>query len=101
MKARVLSDAVRRTIAQDTNDRLRKGMEKLLDACAAGERWALELIRDTLDGKPRQSIDASADEPVDQAATLAAFDKFISTSFTLKNAQPSEPAEGEPDETVH
>jgi hypothetical protein len=58
-KARVVYGALMRAIAQDDYQRLRDGIEKVLEMAAAGERWALEFIRDTADGKPRQAIEHS------------------------------------------
>lgn len=45
-----------RAIAQDDGKRLRASIEKLLDLAAAGEKWAVEMLADRLDGKPPQSI---------------------------------------------
>lgn len=45
----------------DANDK--KGMrliaEKVVDLAEAGERWAVEFIRDTMDGKPAQEHEHS------------------------------------------
>jgi hypothetical protein len=52
-------DAVSRAIAQDDGKRLRKAAEQLLDAADAGEPWALQMLADRLDGKPKQQVEAS------------------------------------------
>lgn len=52
-------DAVTRAIAQDDGKRLRAAAEKLLNAAEAGEPWALQMVADRLDGKPRQQIEQS------------------------------------------
>ena len=49
--------ALNRAIAQEDSKRLRKSAEKLLDAAAAGEPWAISMLADRTDGKPSQSID--------------------------------------------
>lgn len=61
-KSRVFGDTMRRAIAQDDGKRVRDGVEMLLDKAAEGERWALEMVRDTLDGKPKQQVEVSGDE---------------------------------------
>lgn len=38
---------------------VRKMAEKVWDLAEGGERWAVEFIRDTVDGKPAQAIDIS------------------------------------------
>lgn len=55
-KSREFEQTVRRAMLADDGKRLRAAAEKLLDLAAAGERWAVECLRDTLDGKPAQSI---------------------------------------------
>lgn len=51
--------ALRRAIAQDDADRLRKAAEKLLTLAADGEQWAIRELADRLDGKATQQIDAN------------------------------------------
>ena len=41
--------------AEEEYKRLRAGLEKQLDACAAGDQKAFELLRDMTDGKPAQT----------------------------------------------
>lgn len=48
--------AIDRAIAQENGKRLREAAEKLLDAAAAGEPWAVKELGDRLDGKPAQAI---------------------------------------------
>lgn len=57
----------------DNGVRLRKTAETLLDLAATGERWAVECLRDTLDGKPAQSVDIAVTRSVPDMddATLA------------------------------
>ena len=58
-KSKQFQKRMRAAIEQDDWKRVRAGIEQVLDLCASGERWALELVRDTLDGKPAQAIEAS------------------------------------------
>ena len=62
-KPRKFYDALNRAIAQDDGKRLRACVEKLLDLAATGEQWATKELRDTLDGKPTQTIAADEDSP--------------------------------------
>lgn len=41
---------------------MRKIVAKVVDLAEAGERWATEFIRDTVDGKPAQTIIGDNDE---------------------------------------
>lgn len=54
--------AIKRALAAENGQRLRDAAEKLLDLAASGERWACEMLRDTLDGKPAQQIVATDSE---------------------------------------
>ncbi len=56
-KRRLFEHTVRRALVQDDGVRLRQAAETLLNLAAGGERWAVECLRDTLDGKPKQAID--------------------------------------------
>ena len=49
-----------RVIVQDEQTkapRLRKAVEALLDAAAKGEDWAIQMLADRLDGKPKQQTE--------------------------------------------
>ena len=61
-KPRVFDGALRRAIAQDSADRVRKAAEKLLDCAAEGQPWAINALADRLDGKAHQSVSV---EPTD------------------------------------
>lgn len=54
-KAKIVSDAIRKAIVQEDGKRLREGVDKLLDAFASGEPWAIEQITNRLEGKPAQA----------------------------------------------
>lgn len=57
-KKRVFEDALRRAMSKDDWKALNRGCQKLAEEAEKGERWALEIVRDTLDGKPKQTIEA-------------------------------------------
>lgn len=59
-KRHLFDAALRRAIAQDDGKRLRDSAEKLLNLAADGERWAVEMLADRLDGKAKQSVTVSA-----------------------------------------
>ena len=48
-----------KAIAQDDSKRLRQCAETLLDLAATGESWAVQMLADRLDGKPRQQTEVS------------------------------------------
>ena len=48
-----------RACKQEDYARLRATTEKLLDAGAAGEPWAVQMLADRFDGKPKQQIEAT------------------------------------------
>jgi len=51
--------ALGRAIAQDDAKRLRQCAETLLDLAAQGEAWAVQMLADRLDGKPKQQTEVS------------------------------------------
>lgn len=56
-KAKLVSDCIRRAIVQDDGQKLREGVDKLLDAFASGEPWAIEQVTNRLEGKPAQATE--------------------------------------------
>jgi hypothetical protein len=60
-KSKAFYGALNRAIAQDSGDRLRKAAEALLDLAAAGTQWAVTELRNTLDGRPAQSVELAGD----------------------------------------
>jgi hypothetical protein len=51
------ANALERALAQDDGKRLREAVEKMLDAAAAGEVWAIQFLADRLDGKAAQTVE--------------------------------------------
>ncbi len=72
-KRREFEQRMRAAVEQDEWVRVRKGIERVLNLCADGERWALELVRDTLDGKPKQQIEAVDDHGRTVAVALISY----------------------------
>lgn len=60
-KGRRVERMIERALKQEDDKRLREGVEKLLDNVANGERWALEFVRDSIDGKPKQQVVGSGE----------------------------------------
>ena len=60
-KGRKVEKMIERALLQEDDKRLREGVEVLLNKVAEGERWALEFVRDSIDGKPSQSVALSGD----------------------------------------
>lgn len=54
VKNKLWSDTLRRAIAQDSGDRVRRAAERLLDSASRGEQWAIKELADRLDGKAVQ-----------------------------------------------
>lgn len=63
-KSKPFWHAIDRAIAQEDGKRLRQAAEKLLDAAAAGEDWAIKELGDRLDGKPAQAVVGADGGPV-------------------------------------
>ena len=61
-KAKVVADAIRKALAAEDWKRLRAGAEKVADAYAACEPWAVQFVADRLDGKAAQSVTVAGDE---------------------------------------
>jgi len=63
-KAKIVTDAIRKAIIQDDSAKLRKGVDRLLDAFAEGEPWAIEQVMNRLEGKPAQSVDVAVSKSI-------------------------------------
>ena len=55
-----LSRALERALAADDWKRLHQGCDRLADAFAEGQAWALQMVFDRVEGRARQSIDVSS-----------------------------------------
>jgi len=60
-KAKIVTDAIRKAIVQEDGKRLRQGVDKLLDAFANGEPWAIEQVMNRMEGKPAQTTTVAGD----------------------------------------
>jgi hypothetical protein len=72
-KSKLFEAALRRSLAEDDYAKLRACADKVRDLAAAGERWAVELLRDTFDGKPAQQVIATDEEGRSLAIGLIAY----------------------------
>lgn len=62
-KYKPLYDALRKAIVQDDRARLDAGAQRLLDKYAEGDLQAAQFVRDTLEGKPAQSVAIEGGDP--------------------------------------
>jgi hypothetical protein len=62
-KAKIWEQAIKRALARKANSTIDDGLDgladKLVEAAASGEAWAIKEIGDRLDGKPAQSTELS------------------------------------------
>ena len=73
-KKGIIDAALRRAVAQDDGERIRKAVENILDKAADGELPAIAWLADRLDGKVAQQIEAVVDANVAFAETVSAAD---------------------------
>lgn len=69
-KAKIVSDAIRKALASEDWKRLRLGSEKVAEAYAAGEPWAVQFVADRMDGKPAQAVTVAGDEDGSPVKTI-------------------------------
>jgi hypothetical protein len=72
-KRREFEQAIRRALASEDGHKLRRIADAVVELATAGERWAVEMLRDTLDGRPAQQIVATDDEGRSLAIALIAY----------------------------
>jgi gamma-glutamyl phosphate reductase len=87
-KPRLFDAALRRAIAQDDSDRVRKAAEELLTLAANGEQWALKELADRLDGKAQQNVSIERKDVRDLslAELAAAMAAELDSGSTSQNA---------------
>lgn len=73
-KGKLFHDELRKALIQDDLRRLRAGIEVLMDKAAEGDRFAIELIRDTMDGKPKQQMEVSGEDGAPLTVQIVRFD---------------------------
>lgn len=71
-KAKVVADGIRKALAAEDWKRLREGCEKVANAYAAGEPWAVQFVADRMDGRPTQQTEISGPEggPVETVSRI-------------------------------
>jgi hypothetical protein len=73
-KKRKFEDAIHKALSVEDYQALRRIAHKVLALAEEGERWAVELLRDTLDGKPAQQVIATDTEGRPLAIALVTYD---------------------------
>jgi aromatic ring-opening dioxygenase LigB subunit len=61
-KSKKFEQAIKRALADEDDRKLRGIADKVVALATDGERWAVEMLRDTLDGKPAQAMTIAGDE---------------------------------------
>lgn len=69
--AKPFLDTLNRAIAQDDAKRLRQCAERLLDLAAEGESWAVQMLADRLDGKPKQQTEVTGADGAPLVTSIA------------------------------
>ena len=75
-KARKFYDAMMKAAAEDDWSKLRRIADKTLAMAEAGEAWAVQTVRDTLDGKPAQTVTVAGDPENPLLLALDASDRL-------------------------
>lgn len=64
-KAKIWEQAIKRALARKANSTVDNGLDsladKIVEAAASGDAWALKEIGDRLDGKPAQAVTVDGD----------------------------------------
>lgn len=89
-KSKAFEQTIRRALAAEDGKRLRQAAETLLDLAASGERWACEMLRDTLDGKPAQQLIATDDGGRELAIALVSYNPVQLQPEALPAPDPTE-----------
>jgi len=72
-KDKLFARTLKRALDQENGVKLRQCAEKVIELAVQGERWACEMLRDTLDGRPATSLVATDDEGRSLTIGLIAF----------------------------
>ena len=91
-KRRLFEQNIKRALAADDYQKLRRIADKVVELAEEGERWAVELLRDTLDGKPAQQIVATDTEGKALAIGLVAYAAELRPDDPVSIQSPSLPA---------
>ena len=87
-KGKLFERAIKGCLAENDYQRLRGIAEQVVALAETGERWAVEMLRDTLDGKPAQQIVATDEDGRSLAIGLIAY---------AAEVRPDDPPQGYPD----
>ena len=83
-KKRDFEKMVRKCLVAEDHRSLYQAAMKVLALASDGERWAVEMLRDTLDGKPAQQIIATDTEGRSLAIGLVAYAAELRPDDTLQ-----------------
>lgn len=61
-KSKLVADALRKLVVQDDRKKFSAGLKAVMDAFGDGEPWAVQFVRDTLDGKPAQAVSVAGED---------------------------------------
>lgn len=61
-KGKPITDELRKACVQEDWQRVRTGVQTILTAFAAGEKWAVEIVMDRMEGKPDSKVDITHHE---------------------------------------
>lgn len=88
-----ITTLIRRACVQEDWKRVRRGVEKVLDAVAAGEQWAINFVADRMDGKPHQSATIVHQREVKDLTTHELLTALASERIASEEAIPGESVE--------
>jgi hypothetical protein len=72
-KSRIFEQTVKRALAADDYQKLRRIVDNVVALAEEGERWAVEMLRDTLDGRPAQQLVAQDEQGRELSIGLIAY----------------------------
>lgn len=91
-KSRLVSNALERAVTQDDGQRIRQGIEKILDLFAAGDRWAVEWLTDRTEGKAQSTLNIVNKKIIeltdDELLAVASRDRAIESQSSETDSSP-------------
>jgi hypothetical protein len=72
-KDKLFARTLKRALDEGDGDKLRQCARKVIELAVAGERWACEMLRDTLDGRPATNLVATDQDGRELTIGLVAF----------------------------
>jgi ribosomal protein L17 len=86
-KGKMITDELRKVLVQNDRLKVRRIVEKLVEAAEEGDSWAIKEVFDRMDGKPQMAVEMSGTLDLKQEVVNSGLERISKTLEKIRQSE--------------